>query len=197
MPSRDFGNRRRSVRLPGYDYGAPAAYFVTICAFDRVPLFGECQEGVVRLSEAGRVAAAEWRNVGTCVPTATLDEWIVMPDHLHGILVLAPTDRPRSEIALAAWRVSQSRFVAMTPASSRPPGTGPAPRSLGAIIGTFKSVTTNRINLARQTPGMRVWQRGYYERVIRDEAALVKVRQYIAGNPYRWPALHSNPDYGG
>jgi putative transposase len=194
MPSREFENRRRrSVRLPGYDYCAPAAYFVTICAFNRAPLFGECQDGVVCLSEAGRIAAMEWRNVGRCVPTATLDEWIVMPDHLHGIIVLAPTDGPPSEIALAAWRANQSRFVTVMQASA----TGPAPRSLGAIIGTFKSVTTNRINVARRTPGMRVWQRGYYERVIRDEAALAKVRQYIAANPSQWSVRRSGSDHGG
>ncbi len=175
--------RRRSVRLPGYDYASAGMYFVTICAHERECLFGEVQDGLVRLSSVGEVVASAWRSMTEHIAMASLDAWVVMPDHLHGIVALAGTP-PSRRVALAAWRATHVTPRAQVRHRKCP--AGPPARSLGAIIGSFKSVTTKRINVLRGTPGLPVWQRGYHEHVIGNAAALSTIRQYIAENPLRW-----------
>lgn len=170
-------HHRRSIRLPGYDYTAPGAYFVTICAQDRICLFGQVVNGVMQLNLYGRVAATYWERLPHHFPNLQLGAWVIMPNHMHGILIITEAAAP----------------------SAPPPEDGLAAGSLGAIVGNYKSTTTRRINQMRHTPGGVVWQRNYWEHIIRDDAAYARIADYIATNPARWqgdqlhPAAPPNP----
>ena len=109
-----------------------------------------------------------------------------MPNHFHGLLVPMQRSRIPSEIEVVAWRAARGTLARIVGADTRSPG--PARRSLGAIVGAFKSGTSREINRRRSTPGALVWQRGYYERIIGDDATLTRVRQYIVNNPLNWRA---------
>lgn len=158
-------HHRRSIRLRGYDYTQAGWYYVTLvtqeraCLFD-TPLFRQ-------------VAETAWQHLPQHFPGLLLDAWILMPDHLHGVLTLT-VDGPDGA-------------GATQPANSVPHG------SLGAIIGTYKAITTRRLNHIRQVTGRQVWQRNYYEHVIRSEPELQAIRQYIRDNPARWELAGSHP----
>jgi len=170
--------------LPGYDYASAGTFFVTVCTRDRACLFGDVENGIVRLNDIGRIAESAWCEIADHFPGANLDEYVVMPNHLHGIIALVGMTTPQLGVALVAWRATHPRWPCESPTQPLP--RGPSRRSLGAIVGSFKSATTRRVNLVRGTPGMAVWQRGYYERIIGDRATLADVRRYIAANPLRW-----------
>lgn len=159
---------RRSIRLPGYDYTKAAAYFVTMCTFQRKCAFAEIHNGQLRLSEIGRIAQECWVGIPSHFPHARLDAYVIMPNHIHGILMIA--DGPRRSA------VPRLRTV--------------APGSLGAIVRAFKAATTRRATMMH---GIRepLWQRNYYEHIVRSEESLQKIREYICDNPVRW---HSDPD---
>jgi REP element-mobilizing transposase RayT len=162
--------RRRSLRLPGYDYSQSNAYFVTICAAHKKFLCGNIKDGIMRLSEAGQVVAEEWLNTAVIRPYVTLDEFTVMPTHFHGILWVDET--PKEGTARRA--LTMERFGK--------PVTG----SLPTIIGAFKAAVTRRIKPLKNINGGEVWQRGYYEHVIRDDESLNRIREYIMHNPLNW-----------
>jgi putative transposase len=169
---------RRSIRVPGYDYAQPGAYFITICAVDRTCLFGEIIDGLMQVNEDGIIVAEEWRCTEQIRRYVSVDEFVVMPNHVHGILcILDPVRRD------PARRV--------VPAMGQPHG--PSVGSIGGIIGQFKSVSTKRINARRRTPGTRVWQRNYFEHIIRDERDLARIREYIVNNPTQWHLDRENP----
>ena len=183
----DLQPRRRSpLRLRGFDYAQPGAYFVTVCAHRRLPLFGAIAEGIVRPSLEGEAVAECWKAIGTHSASALPDILVVMPNHVHGILWLQacpPTPDPPDPAG--ARHASPLRTVGRLPASGA--------LSLSAIVGSFKSATSRRINLLRGTPGAPVWQRGFHEHVIRGEEDLDRVRRYIEANPIRWADDEENP----
>ncbi len=158
-------HHRRSIRLQDYDYAQSGAYFVTICAFQRECLFGEIMNGEMNLNEMGDIAVTTWKWLATHYPYVELDEWVVMPNHLHGIIVRDDRGGLQTE----------------------------NPKPLGGLIGAFKTVSTKGINQLRNNPGCPVWQRNYYERVIRNERELATVRQYIVNNPMKWALDKDNP----
>lgn len=161
--------RLSSMRLPEWDYTAPGAYFITICTHQRECLFYN--------DNFRRAAEGLWRAIPTR-PHARhhvcLDESVLMPDHFHGIFHF--TDYPPK---LDQKRRDPNRLQ---------------PGSVGSIVGTFKLIVAKRINLVRGTVGERVWQRGYYDRLIRDEKELQIIRQYIRDNPERWRKNQDNLD---
>ncbi len=160
-------HHRRSIRLQGYDYASAGSYFITICAHQRECLFGEIVEGQMLLNEFGQIVADAYLWLANQYPYVHLDSWVVMPNHLHGIIVM--TDYSRK---------GDSRIA---------PTVGDAKRkTLGRLIGAFKTVSTKQINLIRSTPGTTIWQRNYYEHIIRDDRALQTIRQYIQNNPSAW-----------
>ncbi|TMA89284.1 MAG: transposase [Deltaproteobacteria bacterium] len=164
--------RRQSLRLKDYDYSGPGAYFVTICTRDRLPLFGDIVEGRMRLTEYGRIVSQEWEISATIRQELTLDAFVVMANHVHGVVI-----------------IKESNVGATGGSSIRP---GPHQRSLGSFLSGFKSATTKRINDLQRTSGL-VWQRNYYEHVIRNEQSLHRIREYIATNPARWDFDRENP----
>ena len=164
--------QRRSIRLRHYDYSRAGAYFITVCTDGRELLFGEVIDDEVKLNALGRIAAEEWLKSAQVRTEIELDTWVVMPNHIHGIVMITD-DRRKSDRSVAP--------------------SGPRPRSLGALMAGFKSAATKRINTMRGTPGASVWQRNYYEHVIRNESALNRIRQYITDNPAKWSEDPENP----
>ncbi|MBC7263399.1 MAG: transposase [Chloroflexi bacterium] len=175
-------HHRRSIRLKGYDYTQPGAYFITLVAHQHEMLFGEVVDGEMILSEYGRIVAEEWERTALVRPYVQLDEFVVMPNHIHGIVWIVDD------------AVGATRRVAPT-ANGYP--TGLVSKSLGAIVAQFKSIVTKRIAKTRGAPGTPVWQRNYWEHIIRNEAALDRIREYILTNPLRWVLDRENPDRQG
>ena len=165
--------RRRSIRLQNYDYSQPGAYFVTICTYKRECLFGHIEDGVIHHTIFGEIVCQEWSRSEEIRSEIRLDLFIVMPNHLHGIVVITHSNG----IVGAHGRAPLHR----------------SPRSLASFIAGFKSVVTRRINRIRGTPGSPVWQRNYYERVIRSEDELQQIGAYILNNPTRWVEDPDNP----
>ena len=178
---------RRSLRLKDYDYAQAGAYFVTICTQDRACLFGAIVDGAMQLSDAGSTVEQCWSQIPEHFRDVVLDEFVVMPNHVHGILVINP----------AVPAVPAVPVVPVVPAvgatHASPLRNGPRPGSLGAIVGSFKSAVTRRINQTCHSLGATVWQRNYYEHIIRDEASLHGIREYIANNPLQWALDRENP----
>lgn len=164
--------RRSSIRLPWWDYSQAGWHFVTVCTKDRRCVLGEIVEGKVVLSPAGLVVEEEWQRTATIREHVSLDEFVIMPNHLHGILVFTGGAEKTSH-----------RDVS-TKANLKP-------HSLGSIIGQFKSVCTKRI---RGTGfGPFGWQPRLYEHIIRDESSLETIRQYIVEDPVKWELDTDNP----
>jgi len=195
---------RPSLRLQGYDYAQAGAYFVTICTLGRECLFGEIEEGQLRMNDAGSVVHDEWFKTAQIRPNVVLnaDEFVVMPNHVHGILWLVDAGAPEQAVGATRWVARQDAAVTgqavgtthrVAPTRSRARSTGPASGSIGAIIAQFKSVVTKQINTLRGTSGTPVWQRNYYEHIVRNEASLARVREYIANNPLQWALDRENP----
>jgi putative transposase len=158
--------------MPGRDYSAVGAYFITVCTEGRIELFGEIIDGEMQLNDVGNVVAESWRWLSSQYHHATLDEWRVMPDHLHGILVL--TDGTGGRHATTA--------VARPSTGGDDNGAGTVRKPVGRLVGAFKTVSTKRLNLLRNTPGAVVWQRSFWDHVVRDEADLDRIRRYIREN---------------
>jgi len=162
--------KRRTIRLRGYDYSQAGAYFVTICTQNRECFFGDIVNGEMRLNSSGECVADKWQWLGHHHDFVELDEWVIMPNHMHGIIVIVDDCRGGS-------RTAPTRTA---PTVKRKP--------LGRLIGAFKTVSTKHINETRGTPGTRLWQRNYYEHIIRNENELNRIREYIVNNPSQWPS---------
>ncbi len=188
--------RKNSLRLEGYDYTQPGAYFVTICTWQRECLFGDVVEGLVNLSPLGLIVYEEWMRSNTMRQEIQLhaDEFIIMPNHIHGIVWIHPP--------VGADGV---RPDGLRPNGTRPddlpaePGGGArrAPlrrvaKSLGAFAAGFKSSVTRRARDELQMTG--IWQRNYYEHIIRNETEWAKIADYIQTNPARWAEDRFHPD---
>jgi putative transposase len=267
-------HRRRSMRLKGYDYSQAGAYFVTICTQGRACLFGEVVDGEMRLNDAGRMVVAEWERLPALFSNVVLDAFVVMPNHIHGIVILtdpaddatdgataigatisgattggattsgattrvAPTTAGDDATPVGAGLVPAQSGAGLvpaqsgaglvpaqsgaglvpaqsgaglvpapsTPAPSTPAQSVPAPSTpdpstpaptLGDVIGAFKSRVTVEYIRGVKTFGWtpfdrRLWQRNYYEHIIRNEEALNRIRRYIVENPIRWAFDRENP----
>jgi REP element-mobilizing transposase RayT len=180
-------HHRRSIRLKGWDYTSPGVYFVTICTYQHQNLFDDKQcRQVVEKAWQAIPSHPHARNI-------KLDQWVVMPNHLHGIIFIA--DTPSSHVpeqGEATGPEGESKHAGSSLVA--PPLRNAPAGSLGAIVGNFKSVVTRRLNRLRNTPGEKVWQRGYYERIVRNERELNAIRKYIWDNPCRWSEDRENLD---
>jgi putative transposase len=187
-------HHRSSARMKTFDYSIQGAYFVTVCANVRASIFGEIVDGEMRLNSAGKMILEEWNQLPERFPIQ-LDEFIVMPDHIHGILLFVgaglvpalPDQRDLQNIA------DQLNGSAVTTELNGRATTRVAPTGnpvLGNVIGAFKSITTNRYirGVHEQSWSAfkkRLWQRSYWDRVIRDDRELEETRTYILENPVR------------
>lgn len=167
-------HRRKAIRLQGYDYSQAGEYFVTICAKDREHIFGKIKEGRMLLNGFGEIVAWCWKDLPNHYPNVQVDEFVVMPDHVHGIIVIIEPD--------------------LVGEGSEPSPTRRYP--LSEIVRSFKTFSARRINECRGTPGLSVWQRNYFEHIIRDERALEKIREYIISNPEMWIGDENNLEQG-
>lgn len=151
-------HHRRSIRLRDYDYSSSGAYFVTICTHQRECLFGDEVNGDMQLNELGQIVESQWRQIPEHYPAIQLDEFIVMPNHVHGIICI-------NDLAPA----------------------------VGEIVRAFKARCTHAINQKHNNRNGPLWQRNYYDRVIRDDQELILIRQYVANNAARWSEDENNP----
>jgi REP element-mobilizing transposase RayT len=163
-------HHRRSIRLKDYDYAQNGAYFVTICAQEKRCIFGQVVDGVMVVNEWGQIVTQEWEQTAAVRSNVELDAFVVMPNHVHGILVITND---------VGDTVGATRRVA-------PTSTTLQSGSLGAIIGQFKSAVTRAINRLPDAPDHPIWQRNYYEHIIRSEDTLNTIRAYVANNPAKW-----------
>jgi REP element-mobilizing transposase RayT len=148
--------QRKSPRLQGYNYALSGAYFVTICTHERACLFGAVNAGEMQLSRVGQYAASCWLAQPEHFANVDLDAWVMMPNHLHGILVIDSDREPSSTV------------------------------TLGAILNTYKGAVTRMVRRLPGCAELRVWQGRYHDHIIRDEGRLNTIRQYVMDNPARW-----------
>jgi len=182
MPYNPDIHNRRSIRLKGYKYTQPGAYFVTICTHQRQCLFGEIISEKMHPNLCGQVVVACWQKISDHFSHVALDEFVLMPNHWHGIIVIKDWIENKQEIQFPMQGSMNSEISEEYP---RP--------LLGTIVRNFKSVSARKVNQINRSSGISIWQRNYYEHIIRDEAALINIREYIMMNPSRWDSDRENP----
>ncbi len=166
MDAKQYGDRH-SVRLRGYDYALNGAYYVTICAFQKQKLFGEFRESIFQISEFGLIVQNEWHRTAELRKYVFLDEYIIMPNHIHGILVI---DNPNQDQLPRHYEKERKNYAA----------------SLGGIMINFKAAVTKQCRLIVNNTNQEIWQRSYYDHIIRNEDDLNRCREYIIQNPSNW-----------
>ncbi|MGB8983079.1 MAG: hypothetical protein WCC12_14485 [Anaerolineales bacterium] len=187
-------HHRRSIRLPNYDYTQPGAYFVTMVAWHRECLFGEVVGDEMRLNKIGEIVQWEWLETPKRLCFVELGAFVVMPNHFHGILIFRENvGATRLGLTDAMWsRVARTR-VPIEEIDGSPLPRGPKPASLGAVMAQFKSRVTKRLRKIPSLNGTQIWQRNYYEHVIRNERDLQNKTDYIEANPMLWGEDDENP----
>jgi putative transposase len=189
-------HHRRSIRLKGYDYTQPGAYFVTICSYQRDEIFGEVISGEMKLSALGKVVREEWLRSAEIRKEIRLfeDEFVVMPNHGHGIVWIVDTT-----VGADGVRPDDGKTDAIRPNKMRPKiqsqdarraSLQRAPRSVGSFIAGFKASVTSRAGRELNMTG--IWQRNYYEHIIRNDGELNNIRWYILNNPLKWKLDRDN-----
>jgi REP element-mobilizing transposase RayT len=156
---------RKSIRLKDYDYSTAGRYFVTLAAKDKGCPFGTIYEGKVLHNGAGKIICASLEQLELTYPYVVIDVYCLMPNHLHAVLFLLDSAFFAPEDPVRSMKI----------------------KPLGQLIGALKTVSTKNINLLDHTPGRLIWQRNYYDRVIRNDQELDRIREYILANPLRWP----------
>lgn len=169
------------MRLKNFDYSSAGAYFVTFCTQYRGNYFGRVVGGRMELNEAGTIVSSEWLRTAIVRHNVRLDEYVVMPDHFHAIIII--------EAGIEAPGNFQKHRPITIPGARSP---RLYPNSLGSILGQFKSIVTKRIRLSGRHDFR--WQRNYYEHIIRNERALTAIRKYIHNNPIEWWNNKKNSD---
>jgi putative transposase len=159
-------HQRRSIRLKGYDYSQVGTYFITVCTYRREPIFGNIVGGEMQLNEYAKIVLRCWNHLPEHCPNMQSSTFVIMPNHIHGIVVIKDTKSVR-------------RY------------------SLPEIVRVLKMSSTRRINNMRGTAGTPVWQRNYWEHIIRNQEALNRVHNYILANPERWHLDRENPNRSG
>ena len=167
-------HNRRSTRLTGYNYSQAGAYFLTLCSLDRQCIFGDILDGNVKLNEYGKIIHACWHHLPQRYSRASLDAFVIMPNHIHGILMIdddnvgAIHELPLQNESLPEYPKQRRKML------------------IPQMIGWFKMNSAKQINQISDRPGYPVWQRNYYDHIIRDETELTKIRDYIINNPLNW-----------
>ncbi len=166
--------RRKPQRLKEFDYATPGAYFVTICSQDRLPVLGNIVGDEVQVSRVGEIVKTFWHDLPNHYASIELDEFIVMSNHVHAIVWILDSSTQLSPVVGEGLRPSPTK-----------PSNNP---SLPEIIRAFKSYSARGVNKTCNTSGNPLWQRGYYEHIIRNDEDLYQHRSYVANNPLKWSA---------
>ena len=180
-------HNRRSIRLRGYDYSRSGYYFLTICIHDRGQrLFGEIIDGKMILNDAGKYANRCWLDIPCHFPNATIDEYVIMPNHLLGVIFIrdpagANNHSPRNGQTKSHHDNGASNHSPLQKINNRIHGTS---KTVGSIVRGFKIGVTKWFKT--QNPDTIVWQRNYFDHIIRDNKSLFYIRQYIRNNPLQW-----------
>ena len=194
---------RKSIRHKGWDYGLDGYYFVTICTKNQECLFGKIMEKEMVLNHAGEIIKTEWEKLPNRFPNIKLDTFVVMPNHFHGIIVIQnniPVGAPLVGALVPKDHqgpIESSRIAQLTKPSRKKPGRPQgAPlrmenKTIGDMVGAFKSLTTNEyihgVKFGKFPPfEMALWQRDFYDHIVRDENELNRIREYIRTNPINW-----------
>lgn len=178
-------HNRKSIRLKGYDYSQSGLYFVTICCQDRICLFGRIENKKITLNDAGQMINDEWLKLPERFPNIKLHEFIVMPNHFHGILKIVGGETlvvSRNDAATQNDNAIQK---------GHPRGVDPTGKTLGDMVGAFQSITTVKYINGVKTKNWKrfnkkMWQRNYWEHIIRNKKSLIKIGEYIIDNPKKW-----------
>ena len=180
MPYDPNKHHRRSTRLKGYDYTQEGAYFITICTFAKQYLFGEIENDQMSLSDYGQIATDCWVKIPTHFPHIELDEFVVMPNHMHGIIVItnSVTNVGAEHVPPSSQHTQSSTNESQIPQSKA--------GSLSVAIRSYKAAVTRQINNLYHAPAEQFWQRNYHDHIIRDEIALNYLRAYVVNNPASW-----------
>ena len=184
---------RHTTRLPGYDYTQPGGYYVTIVTRGREPVLGAVVAGSVALSIPGVTAQKAWRDLPQHFANVRLDKYVIMPNHVHGIIMIMAGDRVTPGEMDGFRRGRSVLGEALVIPTTDLPLRADRGHGLPEIVRAFKSFSARRINTIQNTPGQPCWQRNYYEHIIRSETELQKIRQYIRNNPRQWELDAENP----
>lgn len=180
-------HHRRSIRLKGYDYSQEGLYFITICCQSKISRFGKIENGKMKLNEFGIIAHNEWLKLAERFPNFALDAFQIMPDHMHGIIqVRAPLAGAPASDANDSDADEMRAGASPAPARARTRASAP---TVSDIVGAYKSLVANGclpIYKSRNETMGKLWQRNYYERIIRNENAYQRISQYIIDNPAKW-----------
>lgn len=196
-------HHRRSIRLPDFDYSQPGSFFVTICTQGRTELFGQVIDGMMQLNDAGKMAERVWKDLPNRFAVVTLDCHVVMPNHIHVLFQINDTSVPdRPGHPQPGHPQGDAPTKSLIPVTVGAPLVGAQtmnavgaqsvmPTTVGDVIGAYKSLTTDEYirGVHDQNwpsfPG-RLWQRNYFEHIVRDDDEIDRIRKYIADNPRQW-----------
>jgi putative transposase len=213
---------RKSIRIKGYDYSQNGAYFVTICTHNKLCLFGQVESGKMVLNKLGLLVENIWREISKHYESVLIDEFVIMPNHIHGIIWLddrraqlgvmnhAPTPMMNDVNVAARLGVINhaptqmandanvgAQFIAPEiniTAQFIAPKTREAQPTLGEVVRAFKARASQASKTIRSNDSKALWQRNYYEHVARNEPDLQVIREYINNNPKQWHLDRENPD---
>ncbi|MEO0968678.1 MAG: transposase [Cyanobacteria bacterium J06639_18] len=187
-------HHRRSIRLKKYDYGQQGAYFITICTHNKQCWFGEIHNSQMYLNQFGKIVAQEWLRTAEIRPEVVLGEWIIMPNHVHGIIAIDRNSQEEGTQVIdfqekgehdKKEQIEKRVHIGALQVGRRG-------KSLSSIVAGFKSVTTKRVNILREMCRVPLWQRNYYESVVRNCSHLERIKAYIRANPSDWS---NDPEY--
>jgi REP element-mobilizing transposase RayT len=173
-------HHRQSIRLRDYNYSQPGYYFLTICTYKKQCWFGEIKNDQMYINQIGKIVANEWLNTPKIRPNFQLDEWVIMPNHLHGIVIINERISGLVDEKITLWGARNAPLRQ-------------EPNSISSFVAGFKSAATKRINLLRDNRDIPIWQRNHYESIIRDEQSLITIQEYIKNNPCQWQKDSDNP----
>ena len=172
-------HHRRSIRLKGYDYTRPGAYFITLVTHQRANLFGEILNGEMQLSPMGQIAGEHWQDIPELFPHTVLGAYVIMPNHVHGIIII-------NDLGWDTTMSCPNQDPPHTQEQFQKPVTG----SIPTIIRSYKASVTYRIQKELNSTG--IWQRNYYEHIIRDDGEYNRIHLYIEANVRKWEIDHTD-----
>ncbi len=166
---------RQSIRLSGYNYESSGYYFVTICTTKHKSLFGDIVNGKMILNQEGEIVSINWLKTLKIRKNVKLEEWVIMPNHIHGILIINNHNNILNDNDKCFYKYSNVKKMFKSPSNT-----------IGSIIRGFKSSVTKEVRQLYDRPQMKIWQRNYHDHIIRNENEYYKISSYIRNNPQNW-----------